>query len=56
MIKTRKMRNSNELAFLSEVAGINWEQMLNETDDINVLVNHWANIFSLIIDKHVSLC
>ena len=56
MIKTRIMKNFNKQAFLSDVAGINWEQMLNKTDDINVLVNHWTNIFSLIIDKHVPLC
>ena len=37
MIKTRKMKNFNEQAFLSDVAGINWEQMLNDTDDINCL-------------------
>ena len=55
MIKTRKMKNFNEQAFLSDVAGINWEQMLTETDDINVLVNHWTSIFSLIIDKHAPL-
>ena len=56
MIKTRKMKNFNEQAFLSDVAGINWEQMLTETDDINVLVNHWTSTFSLIIDKHAPLC
>ena len=56
MIKTRKMKNFNEQAFLSDVAGINWEQMLTETDDINVLVSHWTSIFSLIIDKHAPLC
>ena len=50
------MKNFNEQAFLPDVAGINWEQMLNETDDINVLVNHWTNIFSLVIDKHAPLC
>ena len=56
VIKTRKMKNCNEQAFLSDVAGINWEQMLTETDDINVLVNHWTSTFSLIIDKHAPLC
>ena len=55
VIKTRKMKNFNELAFLSDVAGINWEQMLTETDDINVLLNHWTSTFSLIIDKHAPL-
>ena len=56
MIKIRKMKNFSEQAFLSDAAAINWEQMLNETDDINVLVNHWTNIFSLITDKHAPLC
>ena len=56
MIKTRKMKNFDELAFLSDVAVINWEQMLSETDDINVLINHWTSTFSLIIDKHALLC
>ena len=30
--------------------------MLSETDDINELVNHWTNTFSLIVDKHAPLC
>ena len=40
----------------NDVASINWDQMLTETDDINVPVNHRASIFSLIIDKHAPLC
>ena len=52
MIKTLKMKNFNEQAFLSDVASINWEQMFTETDDINELVNHWTSVFSLITDKH----
>ena len=49
VIKTRKMRNFNKEAFLADVSGICWEQMLNETDDINVLVNNWSNLLSLIM-------
>ena len=48
-IKTRKMKNFNEEAFLADVSGICWEQMLTETDDINLLVNYWSEMFSLII-------
>ena len=44
MIKTRKMKNFDELAFLPNVSGICWEGMLNETDDVNVLVNRWTNL------------
>ena len=54
-IKTRKMKNFNEEAFLADVSGICWEQMLTETDDINLLVNYWSEMFSLIIEKHAPL-
>ena len=47
-IKTRKMKNFNEEAFLVDVSGICWEQILTETDDINLLVNFWSEIFPLI--------
>ena len=31
MIKKRKMKNFNEQAFLSDVAGINWKQRIQAT-------------------------
>ena len=43
-IKTSKMKNFNEEAFLADVSGI-WEQMLTETDDINFLFNYWSEMF-----------
>ena len=49
------MKNFNEEAFLADVSGICWEQMLTETDDINLLVNYWSEMFSLIIEKHAPL-
>ncbi len=55
MIKTRKMKNFNENAFLDDVSGICWEQMVTDTDDINIIVNNWSNLFSLAIDKHAPL-
>ena len=51
MIKTRKMKNFDKEAFLADVSGICWKQMLNVTDDINVLVDYWSNLFSLIIEN-----
>ena len=47
MIETRKMKNCNEEAlladaFLADVSGICWEQILTGTDDIDVLVNNWS--------------
>ena len=54
-IKTRKMKHFNEEAFLADVSRICWEQMLTETDDINLLVNYWSEMFSVIIEKHAPL-
>ena len=55
MIKTRKMKNFNEEAFLADVSGISWEQMLTATDNIDILVNLWSNLFSAIIEKHAPM-
>ena len=55
MIKTRKIKNFNEESFLADISGICWEQMLTETDDIDVLVSSWSNLFSLIIEKHAPM-
>ena len=55
VITTRSMKNFDKDAFLADVAGICWEQGLNEKDDINVLVTQWSTLFSFIIDKHAPI-
>ena len=55
VIKTRRMENFNEEAFLADVSGMCWEQMLSGTDDINVLVSNWSNLLSLIIEKQAPM-
>ena len=55
IVKTHKMKNVDERAFLSDVSGICWQRMLDETDDVNVLVNRWTNLLSLIVNKHALL-
>ena len=49
------MKNFNEEAFLADVSGMCWEQMLNETGDINLLVNYSSDMFFLIAEKHAPL-
>ena len=46
MIKSRRMNNFNEQAFLEDVAAISWEQEIGNSDDVNVLANNWSNLFS----------
>ncbi len=55
MIKTRKMNSFNEDAFLCDVSDIGWEQLLSETDDIDVLVSYCSNLLSFIIKKHAQI-
>ena len=40
MIKSRRMKNFNEQAFLEDVAAISWEQEIGNSDDVNVLANN----------------
>ena len=51
-IKTRRMKNFNEQMLLNDVVSINWLRALGQTDDINILVSNWFNLFSSIIEKH----
>ena len=49
------MKDFNEEALLADDSGLRWEQVLTETDDIDVLVRNWSNLFSLIIEKHAPM-
>ena len=51
-IKTRRVENFNEQMFLTDVASITWIRALGQTDDINILVSNWSNLFSSVIEKH----
>ena len=52
MIKARKMKNLNEEVFLADVSSICWKQILTGTHDIDVLINNWSKLLSLITDRH----
>ena len=54
-IKTLKMTNFHLKAFLANDSGVFSEHVLTETDDIDLLVSNWPNLFSLIIEKHVPM-
>ena len=50
-----QMKHFNEEAFLTDVSDIDWVRLLDDTDDINILVNKWSNLFSTVIGKHAPL-
>ena len=45
-IKTQRMKNFNEVMFLTDVASINWIRALGQTDEINILVSNSSILFS----------
>ena len=55
IIKTHKMKNFNQDAFLSNISNICWEHIASKTDNVNYSVCEWTNLFSLIIEKHAPL-
>ena len=55
MIKTRQMNNFNEELFLKDLANVDWQQSLTCSQDINLVVQNWTNMLSLIIEKHAPL-
>ena len=55
VIKTRSMKNFDETAFFADVSRINWDGVVSRPVDINVLVDDWSNLFSMIIDKHAPI-
>ena len=55
VIKTGSKKNHDETAFLADVSQINWGGVVSRPVDINVLVDDWSNLFSMIIDKHAPI-
>ena len=55
MIKTRQMKNFNEELLLTDLANVDWQQILTCSQDINVVVQNCTNMLSLIIEKHAPL-
>ena len=48
------MKNFNEELFLTDLANVDWQQILTCSQDINVVVQNWTKL-SLIIEKHAPL-
>ena len=49
------MKKFNEEEFLTDVARIRWEQITSQLNDVDLVVQHWSNILSYIIEKHAPI-
>ena len=50
------MNNFDQTEFVNDLLGVDWSGIVRNTNDINVVVNSWTGMFSLILEKHVPTC
>ena len=46
------MKNHDQTEFVNDLFGVDGRGIVRSTDDVNVVVSKWTNIFSLILEKH----
>ena len=52
MVVPRNMKHFSKSAFLADISSIDWELVINKTDDANVVVEEWSFLFSAVQEKH----
>ena len=48
-------KNFNSAVFVNDLLSIDWNGIVNNNDDVNLIVEQWTSSFSLILDKHAPL-
>ena len=51
-IRTRRMRNLNEEAFLLDMRSFDWQLLLKSSSDIGEIVHNFTSFLSAIMQKH----
>ena len=54
-ISTRQLKNFNSADFIHDLLSIDWNGIVNNNDDVNLIVEQWTSSFSLILEKHAPL-
>ena len=49
-INTRQLKHFHQAEFLSDLLLVDWKAVALNGDDINIIVEQWTNIFSLILE------
>ena len=51
-ITTRQLKHFDEAEFINDLLLVDWKAIALNGDDINIIVEQWPNMFSLILEKH----
>ena len=51
-ITTRQLKHFDQTEFINDLLLVDWKGIVSNGDDINLIVEQWTKMFSLILDKH----
>ena len=54
-ISTRQLKNLNSADFINDILSIDWNGIVSNNDDVNLIVEQWTSSFLLILEKHAPL-
>ena len=54
-ISTRQLKNLNSVHFINDILSIDWNGIVSNNDDVNLIVEQWTSSFSLILEKHAPI-
>ena len=54
-ISTRQLKNFTSADFINDILSIDWNGIVSNNDDVNLIVEHWTSSFLLILEKHAPL-
>ena len=54
-ISSRQMKNFSESQFLDDLQKVDWKGIVSHTVDVNIIVEQWTTMFSLVLEKHAPL-
>ena len=50
-IITRQMKNFSKSEFLDDLQKIDWKGIVTHTDNVNIIVEPWTTMFSLVLEN-----
>ena len=52
---SEQLKNFNSADFINDLLSKDWNGIVNNNDDVNLIVEQWTSSFSLILEKHAPL-
>ena len=52
LITTKQLKHFDQTEFINDLLLVDWKGIVSNGDDINLIVEQWNEMFSLILEKH----